>query len=340
MEDLAAPEGAHAHAIPLDSRPPIIVGGVPRSGTTLMAQLLGSHDDIAVPPAELAFFLGWRPGDDPSRRMRDRGELETRVRALLPRLLRWGLTEEEPLTESRDIERTHRDLFVFLLDLYRRRVGKTRVGVKSVNYENWLYVFDEWFDDYRFAHMVRHPVDTFASIKWFKRGTPRPNKVELVPWIHEWNRSARVALHRSHARPDRYCLVRYEDLVQRPIFALERICRAVGVESAPERMLEMAGVEDADNSSFADEAEDARYEGRLRRTDEIDRARKLDPYELDAVRSGCSQLAYLLGYDDVAPLRRGRGALGQPLPGRIPARVAVPFVATRARDRLRALARR
>jgi hypothetical protein len=162
----------------------------------------------------------------------------------------------------------------------------------------------------------------------------------LVPWIHEWNRSVRVALHRSHARPDRYCFVRYEDLVERSTFALERLCRVVGVEPEAERMLEMAGVDEADNSSFADESGARRYEARIRRADAVDRAGKLDLRELEAVRSGCSQLAYLLGYDDVARLRRGRGSLGQPLPGRLPARVVVSFLAERARDWLWMLAGR
>ena len=156
---------AAAGGVPLADLPPIIIGGMPRSGTTLAAQLLGSHSEIAVPPAELAFFVGWRAGDDPSRRIDGHGELEERLRKLLPRLAQWGFGEDELVSESRDRVRTHRDLFVFLLDLYRRRAGKSRVGVKSVNYEDWLYVFDEWFDDYRFVHVVRHPVDAFASIK-------------------------------------------------------------------------------------------------------------------------------------------------------------------------------
>jgi Sulfotransferase family len=313
---------------------------MPRSGTTLAARLLGSHSEIAVPPAELGFFRSWKGGDDARRPMRGRAELEQRLRELLPRLSQWGLTEEELMAASRAVEPTYRDLFLFLLDRYRRRAGKRRVAEKSINYEDWLYVFDAWFDDYRFVHLVRHPVDAFASIKWFKRGTPRPNRVALIPWIHEWNRSAALALRRTHASPERYCFVRYEDLVERPAFALERVCRVVGVEPEPDRMLAMTDVEISDNSSFADEAVERSYDGRIRRVDAIDRGRRIEPHELEAVRSGCSQLAYLLGYDGVRGPRNRRGALGQPLPGRVPARVAASFSLGRARERVRALARR
>ena len=323
-----------ARDLPFEGRPPIIVGGLPRNGTTLVGRLLGSHSEIALPPAELGFFnVMWTPGDPPDRPMDGRAEFDRRLHRLLARIGPWGLPEEEVLEASRDVPPTYRDLFVFLLDLYRRRTGKSRVGVKSVNFEYWLYVFDEWFDDFRFVHVVRHPVDGFASVKWFKRGTPRPNKVDLIPWLHEWNESATLALHRSHARPDRYCLVRYEDLVARPADVLERVCKVVGVTPEPERMLEMTAGE-ATESSFAEEIARAEYDGRIRRRDAIDRSQRIDPHELEAIRSVCAPLAYLLGYD-LGPLRRRRATLGQPVPGRVPLKVAAAFAADRVRKRLR-----
>ena len=319
---------------PLDGRPPIFVGGLPRNGTTLVGRLLGSHSEIAVPPDELGFFnVLWKPGDRPDRPLAGREELDRRLERLLRRIPNWGLAEDDVREAARDVRPTYRDLFVFLLDLYRRRVGKPRGGEKSVNYQQWLHVLDAWFDDYRFVHVVRHPVDAFASVKWFKRGTPRPNKVDLIPWLHEWNESATLALHRSHARPDRYCLVRYEDLLAHPVETLERICRVVGVAPEPERMLEM-GSGEATESSFVEESGRIEYDGRLRRSDEVDRSKRIDPHELEAIRSVCAPLGHLLGYD-VGPLRTRRGAVGQPVPGRVPLDIAAPFVAARVRARLR-----
>jgi hypothetical protein len=236
------------------------------------------------------------------------------------------------LRAARNRATRYRDLFVFLLDLYRRRVGKARAAEKTVYYHQWLYVLDAWFEDHRFVHVVRNPVDAFASIKWFKRGTPRPNRVDLVPWLHEWNESAALALHRSHARPDRYCLVRYEDVVARPADTLERVCKVVGVAPEPERMLAM-GSGEATESSFAEESGRLDYVGRIRRSDEVDRSKRLDPHELEAIRSACSPLAHLLGYD-VGPLRSRRGSVGQPVPGRVPLKVSLPFVADRVRKLL------
>ena len=323
---------------PLEGRPPIIVSGLPRNGTTLVGRLLGSHSEIALPPGELGFFnVLWQPTDPPDRTMQGRAEFDRRLQRLLARIAPWGLPEDEVLEAAREVAPTYRDLFVFLLDLYRRRVGKPRAGEKTVNYQQWLHVLDAWFEDYRFVHVVRDPVDAFASVKWFRRGTPRPNKVDLIPWMHEWNESAALALHRSHARPDRYCLVRYEDVVARPVEVLRRVCEVVGVAPEPERMLEMTAGE-ATESSFVDESGRVDYEGRIRRSDEVDRSQRIEPRELEAIRSVCAPLAHLLGYD-VAPLRTRRASVGQPAPGRIPLKVAVPFLAARVLGPLRRLAR-
>ena len=322
------------HEQALAGRPPIFVGGLPRNGTTLVGRLLGSHSEIAIPPDELGFFnVLWGRGDRPDRPMDGRAELDQRLERLLRRIPNWGLPEDEIREAARDVRPTYRDLFVFLLDLYRRRVGKPRAGEKTVYYHQWLHVLDGWFDDYRFVHVVRNPIDGFASIKWFKRGTPRPNKVDLVPWLHEWNESAALALHRSHARPDRYCLVRYEDVVARPVDTLEGICKVVGVAPEPERMLEMESGE-ATESSFVGESGRIAYDGRIRRSDEVDRSKRIEPHELEAIRSVCAPLAHLLGYD-VGPTRTRRAALGQPVPGRVPLKVGLRFVAGGVRRLLR-----
>lgn len=327
------------HGQSLEGRPPIFVGGLPRNGTTLVGRLLGSHGEIAVPSDELGFFQTlWAPGDPPDRPKHGRAELDQRLERLLRRIPNWGLPEEEVLEAARDGSAGYRDLFVFLLDLYRRRAGKPRVGEKTVYYHQWLHVLDAWFEDYRFVHVVRNPIDAFASIKWFKRGTPRPNRVDLVPWLHEWNESASLALHRSHAQPDRYCLVRYEDVVARPAETLTRICEVAGVAPEPEGMLELRSGE-ANESSFVEESGRIDYDGRIRRSDQVDRSTRIDRRELEAIRSVCAPLAHLLGYD-VGPLRTKRATLGQPVSGRIPVRVAAPFVASRLRNAARRLRRR
>jgi Sulfotransferase family len=300
---------------------PVFIGGINRSGTTLMRRLLGSHSQIAIPPDELCYF---RDDVDPRAPIAGREALERDLRELLatPKVRRWGLDEEEAVAEARRAEISHRGLYALLLELYRRRVGKPRVGEKTVGNEFKLDLLDSWFGGVRFVHVVRNPLDVWASSRYGARNEPsdwpaQPNRV--LQWARLWNESAALGLHRSFTEPERYVLVRYEDLVARPAEVLERVCVVVGVQLEPERMLAMSDYEDKENSSFGDAARGT-YNGFIRRSDDVDRRSAVTPDELGTLVSLCSERAYLLGYD-----------LGDRPPGmHVPPRLAVRFAARRA----------
>jgi Sulfotransferase family len=317
--------------------PPILIGGLPRSGTTMMGRLLGSHSEIAIPPTELGFFDRMF-GPEFARRepLHGREDFERRLRHLYARKLHeWSLDEVELLESSRAVEATWRGLFVFVLDRYRLHVGKSRFGEKTTTYERWFDVLDSWFDDYRFVHLIRNPIDMVASKKWYEG---RPQEVDLLPWIHEWNRSATIALHRAHREPRRYCYVRYEDLVGDSEPALRRICDVVGIDFEP-GMVAMGDYESTENSSFAGVAQERRYNLGVRVADDVDRRSLLDAAELDAIVSLCGPLAYLLGYE-LGSLKWRRGSLGRLPRGRLPIRLAAGFVLERARERVARIAAR
>src|SRR5205823_913932 len=150
-------------------------------------------------------------------------------------------------------------------------------------------------------------------------------------WIHEWNLSATIALHRAHREPKRYCYVRYEDLVEDPERALRRICDVIGVGFEP-GMIAMGDYESTENSSFAGLAQTRRYNLGVRVADDVDRRSLLGEDEVDAIVSLCAPLAYLLGYE-LGPLKWRRGALGRLPRGRLPKRLALAFVLERSRAR-------
>lgn len=276
----------------------MFIGGINRSGTTLMRRLLGSHSQIAIPPDELCYF---RDGVDPRAPVADRAELERGLRELLatPKVRKWGLDEEEALGAAGRAEVSHRGLYALLLDLYRRQVGKPRVGEKTVGNEFKLDLLDTWFGDVRFVHVVRNPLDVWASGRHGARHEPglwpaQPNPV--LQWARLWNESAALGLHRSFTEPERYVLVRYEDLVARPVEVLERVCAVAGVELEPERMLAMSDYDDKENSSFGDAASGT-YDGFIRRSDDVDRRSAVTTDELETLVGLCGERAYLLGYD-------------------------------------------
>ena len=131
------------------------MGGINRSGTTLMARILGSHGALAVPPSEFLFF-----GRGEARPPAGRSEFERPLVEILrwPRVREWGLDEAAVVEESRRWPATARSLFLLPLEAHRRRVGKERVGEKSVLDEFRLRTLGTRFGEYRVVQMIRDPL--------------------------------------------------------------------------------------------------------------------------------------------------------------------------------------
>jgi hypothetical protein len=269
---------------------PIFIGGINRSGTSMIRQIVGSHSAVAIPPSEFEFFKHVRVR--PHARF---GEDE--VRALVdnisvwPKVSAWGVDRDEVLRLALR-EPSHRGIFVAFLRTYAEGKSKRQFGEKTTSYERHLATLDHWFDrDYTFIHMVRHPVATFASTRWYRGLEAR---VDPRVWARTWNGSVLTGLRRVQARARGYVLLRYEDVVQAPQRAIAAVCDAAGLEFEP-RMLTMADFVARENSSF--ELAGAEYVGTVRRYDRIVRADRISAEELRVVRCQCRLLADLLGYD-------------------------------------------
>jgi hypothetical protein len=268
--------------------PPVFVGGINRSGTTLMARILGSNSALAVPPSEFLFF-GRGAASEPA----DRGDFERRLAEILrwPRVREWGLDERDVLERSRTAPATARSLFVLPLEAYRDLVGKSRIGEKSVVNEFRADVFDAWFGDYRLVHMIREPVATYAS---GHRRPPRSIR-QAIRWGRLWSASATLGLERAREDPGRYKLVRYEDLTAEPRAAIAAVCAFAGLEPEEEAMLALADYEQKENSTFGAAATGS-YEGAIRRSDAVDRRAAVPARERAALGRICGRAAAALGY--------------------------------------------
>jgi hypothetical protein len=249
----------------------IFIVGVSRSGTTLMRRVLDKHSRIGVVTENhyLGHLLAWEGTRHYFRRLGDlrddavvralveviySGELQrwSRLRELSP-YWRW-LTERVP---REDIEgyllacdRTERGVFEAFLRIYADRRGKAVMGEKTPAHLAYVETLLEWFPDGRVVHCLRDPRAIFVSELRRRRehavGFPYrqlaaiPTLIERfvllqVAWV--WARA--VHRHRTLSRryPDRYRLVRFEDLVAAPDETLAELCAFLGVEPEP-RMLE------------------------------------------------------------------------------------------------------
>ena len=269
--------------------PPVFVGGINRSGTTLMACILGSSSVLALPPSEFLFF-----GKGAASEPRDRTEFERRLVEILawPRVREWGLDEREVVARSRSWPVRSRSLFLLPLDAYRHRLGKPRLGEKSVLNEFRVDRLVAWFGDYRLVHMVRDPIAAYAST--YARRPPDVRRA--IRWGRLWLASASLGLRVACEDPARHRLVRYEDVTGAPRATIGEVAEFVGVPVEEDAMLGLAGYDLKENSSFA-AAESGTYEGAIRRGDAVDRRAAVHPRERLALAALCGAVAHSFGYE-------------------------------------------
>jgi hypothetical protein len=257
----------------------IFVVGVSRSGTTLMRRVLGRHSRIAI--ADENHYLGHLiPGQGVRSEVRRAGSLEddANVRRLVERLYspeyqrgsrlreaspfwRWLVTRvPQGDLEQRILagERSERGVFTAVLQAYADRRRRPIYGEKTPAHLRWADVLLEWYPASRVVQMIRDPRAVYVSE--LKRRVARPESLPYRWLVHvpvvmrwfvllevAWAWSDAVAHHRALARryPDRYRLVRFEDLVRSPQSEIETLCAFLGVAFEP-RMLEQKVVSRGD----------------------------------------------------------------------------------------------
>jgi hypothetical protein len=207
--------------------PPIFIVGSPRSGTTLLRQILDRHPALAI-CGETHFFpliyLRRKAfGDLGNARNRQRlidEYLATRHAKLI------GLDTPELVERLSQEATSYKAMFTSILTYYADSQGKRRHGEKTPRHALFLDTLCEWFPNAVILHMVRDPRAAVASMQ---REPWAPGSVVLNArrWL-KLNQAARK--FRDHPG---YLEVRYEDLVMAPAGELRKICSFLGEEYAP-----------------------------------------------------------------------------------------------------------
>jgi hypothetical protein len=253
----------------------LVIAGMPRSGTQLTRRLLGSHPLVAVPTkefkvhdvvigaADVPTFLGRLP------------------------LAEWGVDAGD--LDAAPIGEVYPELLRRCAD----RVGKPVAGEKSPGNEHCYHEMLAWFGARRavFVHLVRNPLDRLASLTRAPFRSHLHVDVDPARQGRLWCASVRRAVERSAERPDRYRMVRYEDLTTDPAAVAADLFAMIGVPHDPDA-LTLHAYDSPDNTSFPDPApRDAaiRYPGT--------RAGILDREQLDATIEATGELAASIGYD-------------------------------------------
>ena len=207
--------------IPADSDKRLIfVGGSPRSGTTLVQNMLDCHPEILGGPEflHLPDIMALRKK---LHRSIERGWIDTFC------------------THGEVDARLHRLCLDFLLPLADRH-GVRLLSEKTP--ENVL-VFPELaelFQEARFIHVVRDPRAIVASLlevgsRARQKGLrPAPFAANVEAAIRRVQRSFQCGMETEQRFPQRVLTLRYEDVVQDPAGETRRMCEFLDVPWAPE----------------------------------------------------------------------------------------------------------
>ena len=210
----------------MNGRTVVFVVGCPRSGTTLVQQLLNAHPDIRIGPETHFIHRFWqRRGEYGDLRGQGWDRLVREVSAI-PELVDIGISPEEVSAAAGTLEPRHPGR---LLDsLLEQFAGEATVtGEKTPNHLLYMPLLQDWIPRARFIHVLRDPravANSWRDVPW-STGT-RYGDAAI------WRHYLRTAL-RNPPRPDTQLLVRYETLVEAPEKAARRMTAFLDVSYDP-----------------------------------------------------------------------------------------------------------
>lgn len=210
----------------------MLVGGCPRSGTTLLRTMLNSHPQLAVPHETRFVVPAWRRREQfgdltrpENRRAAARWILDLPKSRFAKRI---GIPREELIEAFAEAPPSLGSLLETCFSLYAKRDGKERWGDKRPSYARNLDVVFGLFPDAQYVNVVRDPRACVASMRRSWQGWGRPASA-----IEIWegtDRAVRTALRKRP--PQQITEIRYEDLVTDPEAVLGRLCDFLALDPA------------------------------------------------------------------------------------------------------------
>ena len=198
---------------------PFFIVGCPRSGTTLLRDLLRSHPRLTIPP-ESHFIPGfYRSFGDPSSEA-EAGRIARRI-VEHPRIGGWRI--EPRLPDVAGIP-SFSELVRRLFEQWARIEGKPRWGDKTPHYVTEIPLLMQIFPDAQIIHVIRDGRD--VALSWLRtRFEPRNLYMAARMWKEMVGKGRRdgAALPR-----DSWLEVRYETLLAQPEATMRRVCDFLG----------------------------------------------------------------------------------------------------------------
>ncbi|MEP7159190.1 MAG: sulfotransferase [Chloroflexota bacterium] len=240
----------------------VFIVGASRSGTSLMRTLLELSGRMAI--ARENHFIGHLRESEGARfYFRRAGDLTndetlSRITEMIyggefERSSRWRevstfwhwLVSNVPRDDMERrllaAERTERGLFVAFLRAYADSKERPIIGEKTPPHLAYVDTLLEWFPDGRVVHMLRDPRAVYVSdlrrrrnklrkpYSWFAKLPGLLPLVILVQTALVWRGAVKRHFDYQRRFPERYQLVRFEDLVREPRQTLSGLYHFLGV---------------------------------------------------------------------------------------------------------------
>jgi hypothetical protein len=232
------------------SQPMIFFGGHRKGGTTLLLNLFDDHPDLCVYPQDINVLYAYHPKF--TRVSVSAAERRERLRTILFRELEAGVAKWRP-KKSPDVERAEQLFFEDLDDgalddptyvlsrfaaiLNAVTGGDKPVVFKETSCEIYADMLLDRFPDSKFVQILRDPRDNFAALKsgvtkyYGKFGEDEART--LASLINRAGLGFRYAdSNQQQFGPDRYKVVRFEDLVENPEAVTRDLCEFLGITFA------------------------------------------------------------------------------------------------------------
>ena len=210
----------------------IFLVGCPRSGTTLLQQMLNAHSQVAITPETHFMRLFWQKSNYYGNLAEDKNYSRLISDLVsLPEFTEMELHPDNFYQLAFQIHRDYGNLFNLLLEQFAKLKKAQVVGEKTPDHLRYIEPIYKFFPSALFIHIIRDPravVNSWRKVNW-SSGT-------IIGDTKIWQEDMRIINNLPTQIKSSLLTVFYEKLVLESEKTLRKICSFIGVEFEPEML--------------------------------------------------------------------------------------------------------
>lgn len=241
-----------------------LITGLPRSGKTLLKNLLSLSDQIAVTPTEFFYFRYFN-----EKNFKNRGSYLDNVNFLFEKCSiskRWPLIREN----FNLVGKSHKDLYLNIIDNYiKNHFFDKKIFID--NSPDTLSYFEDyitWFrEDFKCVYIQRNKIDNFNSFK--KKNFKEDHEKLIEDFKYKWDHSFIISQILKIKYPKNFKIIHYETLVQDTYYCLKEIFLFFNIKIDKSFLKKIKNYNFNSNSSFENKNRKTIYSESIGRTNQL-----------------------------------------------------------------------